>query len=235
MRRIQTTSSGQPPAMSHTPHSPNGSVCAWTRGCARARASRPTSTPCWQRSSVTGRRVRTPSMRCQPHCATAACTASKPTWTTSSRHWRFPRFERARMTTASLDALDYAPTSFDVLEGGAATTVQSWPGRQGYWNVGVPPSGPMDDLSFRLGNRLLGQRVGRGGPRDRRPGAATEIQFSRHVRDRGTCLRSRSRWCGDLAVVDVRHRARADAAHRTRRGRRPCVPVGGGRRRRPRP
>ena len=67
-----------------------------------------------------------------------------------------PAFREARMTTASLDALDYAPTSFDVLEGGAATTVQSWPGRQGYWNVGVPPSGPMDDLSFRLGNRLLG-------------------------------------------------------------------------------
>ncbi len=67
-----------------------------------------------------------------------------------------PAFRQARMTTASLDELDYAPASFDVLEGGAATTVQSWPGRQGYWNVGVPPSGPMDDLSFRLGNRLLG-------------------------------------------------------------------------------
>ena len=67
-----------------------------------------------------------------------------------------PAFRQARMTTASLDDLDYVPTSFDVLDGGAATTVQSWPGRQGFWNVGVPPSGPMDDLSFRLGNRLLG-------------------------------------------------------------------------------
>ena len=67
-----------------------------------------------------------------------------------------PAFRQAEMTTASLEQLDYAPTSFDVLEGGASTTVQSWPGRQGYWNVGVPPSGPMDDLSFRLGNRLLG-------------------------------------------------------------------------------
>ena len=67
-----------------------------------------------------------------------------------------PAFRQARMTTASLDGLDYAPRSFDVIEGGASTTVQSWPGRQGFWNVGVPPSGPMDDLSFRLGNRLLG-------------------------------------------------------------------------------
>ena len=74
-----------------------------------------------------------------------------------------PAFRDARMTTASLDALDYAPTSFDVLEGGASTTVQAWPGRQGYWNVGVPPSGPMDDLSFRLGNRLLGNAPDAGG------------------------------------------------------------------------
>ncbi len=67
-----------------------------------------------------------------------------------------PALREARMTTASLAQLDYAPTTFDVLDGGASTTVQSLPGRQGYWNVGVPPSGPMDDLSFRLGNRLLG-------------------------------------------------------------------------------
>ena len=36
------------------------------------------------------------------------------------------------------------------------TTVQDYPGRIGYWEVGVPPSGPMDLLAFRLGNRLLG-------------------------------------------------------------------------------
>ena len=39
---------------------------------------------------------------------------------------------------------------------GMLTTVQDWPGRTGYWQVGVPPSGPMDDLSFRLGNRAVG-------------------------------------------------------------------------------
>src|SRR6202790_5226197 len=51
------------------------------------------------------------------------------------------------------------------------TTVQDWPGRIGYWHVGVPPSGPMDDLSFRIGNRVLGNPEGiaglectRGGP-----------------------------------------------------------------------
>jgi urea carboxylase len=45
--------------------------------------------------------------------------------------------------------------SMRVLAGGFATTVQDYPGRRGYWHVGVPPSGPMDSLAFRLGNRLL--------------------------------------------------------------------------------
>jgi urea carboxylase len=46
---------------------------------------------------------------------------------------------------------------------GLLTTVQDWPGRTGYWHVGVPPSGPMDDLSFRLGNRALGNSEGAAG------------------------------------------------------------------------
>ena len=44
----------------------------------------------------------------------------------------------------------------EVVAGGPMTTVQDVPGRIGYWHVGVPPSGPMDDLSHRLVNRVLG-------------------------------------------------------------------------------
>ncbi|GAA5041947.1 urea carboxylase [Nocardia callitridis] len=51
----------------------------------------------------------------------------------------------------------------DVLRAGTLTTVQDWPGRTGYWQVGVPPSGPMDDLSFRLGNSALGNPEGTTG------------------------------------------------------------------------
>ncbi len=65
-------------------------------------------------------------------------------------------FSNATMHTVSLAGLDWRPATIEVLEPGAATTVQSFPGRQGYWAVGMPPSGPMDDLSFRLGNALLG-------------------------------------------------------------------------------
>jgi urea carboxylase len=44
----------------------------------------------------------------------------------------------------------------EVVAGGPMTTVQDLPGRIGYWHVGVPPNGPMDDLSHRLVNRVLG-------------------------------------------------------------------------------
>ncbi len=47
-------------------------------------------------------------------------------------------------------------TTLEVLEPGSFTTIQDHPGRSGYWMVGVPPSGPMDDLSFRLVNRAVG-------------------------------------------------------------------------------
>lgn len=53
--------------------------------------------------------------------------------------------------------------SIEVLSPGTLTTVQDWPGRLGMWEVGVPPSGPMDDLSFRLGNRLVGNPEGAAG------------------------------------------------------------------------
>ena len=48
----------------------------------------------------------------------------------------------------------------EVLDGGPLTTVQDLPGRVGYWHVGVPPNGPMDDLSHRLANRMVGNAVG---------------------------------------------------------------------------
>jgi urea carboxylase len=67
-----------------------------------------------------------------------------------------PALERGEITTRTLEGLDYRPSTIEVISGGTQTTVQDWPGRTGYWSVGVPPSGPMDHLSFRLANRSLG-------------------------------------------------------------------------------
>ncbi len=57
----------------------------------------------------------------------------------------------------------YTPNTIDVLSAGTMTTVQDWPGRVGYWEVGVPPCGPFDSLSLRLANRLVGNPEGSPG------------------------------------------------------------------------
>ncbi|MCR6475981.1 urea carboxylase [Variovorax sp. ZS18.2.2] len=69
-------------------------------------------------------------------------------------------FVQGRIVTRSLADFDHRPNAMEVLEPGVQTTVQDWPGRTGYWDVGVPPSGPMDDLAFRLANRLVGNPEG---------------------------------------------------------------------------
>jgi urea carboxylase len=73
------------------------------------------------------------------------------------------QFHRGEMFTGFLKSFPYHPRTIEVLEGGTLTTVQGYPGRIGYWAVGVPPSGPMDSLSFRLGNRLLNNLEGAAG------------------------------------------------------------------------
>lgn len=65
-------------------------------------------------------------------------------------------FETAAVSTHALAHLDYQPHRIEVLSPGAQSTVQDLPGRIGHWAVGVPPSGPMDALSFQLANRLVG-------------------------------------------------------------------------------
>lgn len=65
-------------------------------------------------------------------------------------------FKEAKVATKVLDTYDYKPCAFEVLLPGAHTSVQDYPGRTGYWRIGVPPSGPMDSYSFRLANRIVG-------------------------------------------------------------------------------
>lgn len=65
-------------------------------------------------------------------------------------------FSKGEATTSFLNTWHFEPNTIDVLEAGTQTSVQDFPGRLGYWNVGVPPSGPMDSLAFRIANRILG-------------------------------------------------------------------------------
>jgi urea carboxylase len=63
-------------------------------------------------------------------------------------------------STSTLDGVTDPEPRIDVLEPGALTTVQDWPGRLGYWQVGVPPSGPMDEVSLREANLAVGNPEG---------------------------------------------------------------------------
>ena len=69
-------------------------------------------------------------------------------------------FASGQPWTRCLEGLVYHANTFEVLSGGTQTSVQDYPGRLGYWAVGVPPSGPMDSRALRLGNRLLGNAEG---------------------------------------------------------------------------
>ncbi|MFI6345917.1 urea carboxylase [Streptomyces sp. NPDC050560] len=90
---------------------------------------------------------------------------------------RAPEVRAALHSTATLAGLTDPRPRIDVVRGGAQTTVQDWPGRTGYWEVGVPPGGPMDDLSFRLGNTAVGNAEGAPGLECTLEGPA--LRFSR--------------------------------------------------------
>lgn len=65
-------------------------------------------------------------------------------------------FAAGTQTTAYLNTFPYQSRAIEVQEGGTLTTIQDSLGRVGYWDIGVPPSGPFDNLSLKLANRLLG-------------------------------------------------------------------------------
>ncbi|MDI9258754.1 urea carboxylase [Alicyclobacillus sendaiensis] len=69
-------------------------------------------------------------------------------------------FAAGEVYTKWLEGFEAPERALEVLDGGLQTTVQDLPGRLGLWDVGVPPSGPMDALSMRIGNRLLGNPEG---------------------------------------------------------------------------
>ncbi|MDI4665870.1 urea carboxylase [Xanthobacter autotrophicus] len=62
----------------------------------------------------------------------------------------------AKVATTALKDFAFRPSSVEVLVPGAQSSLQELPGRLHLWHVGVPPSGPMDDYSFRRANALVG-------------------------------------------------------------------------------
>lgn len=51
----------------------------------------------------------------------------------------------------------------EFIKPGLETSVQDYPGRIGFWSLGIPPSGPMDAVSFQLANLAVGNAPGAPG------------------------------------------------------------------------
>lgn len=96
-----------------------------------------------------------------------------------------------RVLTRSLNEFAYQPQTIDVMSGGTQTTIQDVPGRTGYWHIGVPPSGPMDDWSFRLGNRLLGNAPECAGLEITLAGPTLRFNVARHIVITGAAIDAR--------------------------------------------
>lgn len=65
-------------------------------------------------------------------------------------------FRSGDVATTALKDFAFVPDVVEVIAPGAQSSLQELPGRLGIWHVGVPPSGPMDERSFRHANRLVG-------------------------------------------------------------------------------
>jgi urea carboxylase len=71
-----------------------------------------------------------------------------------------PGFQKGETLTSYIDkSFTYVPCGFDVIRPGAFTTIQDYPGRATIGH-GVPRSGPMDNLSSRIANILVGNAPG---------------------------------------------------------------------------
>lgn len=65
-------------------------------------------------------------------------------------------FRTGQVATNVLSQFSFARRTIDVIAPGAQSGLQELPGRLHLWHVGVPPSGPMDERSFRLANTIVG-------------------------------------------------------------------------------
>jgi urea carboxylase len=69
---------------------------------------------------------------------------------------RDPVFAAGELTTQSLRRFAFTDRSLEVQSPGTFSIIVDYPGRLGHWDVGIPPSGPMDDLAARVANRVVG-------------------------------------------------------------------------------
>lgn len=70
-----------------------------------------------------------------------------------------PLFLKGTYTTNLLSSFKPVSSSIEVKKPGVQSSLQDFPGRLGYWSIGVSPSGPMDAYAMCMGNALVGNSV----------------------------------------------------------------------------
>ena len=125
-----------------------------------------------------------------------------------------PNVVAGKVSTRYLESFQYTPTAFEVVEPGTYTTVQDYPGRAGYWDIGVPPSGPMDDYAFRLGNRIVGNHASAAGLETTLVGPSLKFHSDTVVALTGARLRRHPGRRAGTHVAAGAGESRPDAGHR---------------------
>lgn len=113
--------------------------------------------------------------------------------------------QQGQLLTRSLATFAFSAPQLQVLSAGTQTTIQDYPGRMAYWHVGVPPSGPMDSLSFRLANALLGNNSDAAGLEITLSGPSLRFSVASRIVISGAAIEA---WLGDevisaYTVVDI--------------------------------
>lgn len=69
-------------------------------------------------------------------------------------------FVVGKYTTSLLKSFPIKSSTVEVLAPGVQSSLQDFPGRVGYWNIGVSPSGAMDLYAMNVANALVGNPLG---------------------------------------------------------------------------
>ncbi|PXF42434.1 Urea amidolyase [Gracilariopsis chorda] len=70
-----------------------------------------------------------------------------------------PSFLTGSYTTGLLNTFRPAMRALEVLKPGLQSSLQDYPGRVGFWHIGVSPSGPMDAYAMCMANALVGNSL----------------------------------------------------------------------------
>ena len=68
-------------------------------------------------------------------------------------------FASGKYDTKIMDKIKFHNNVVEVVSAGLQSSLQDYPGRVGFWSIGVSPSGPMDAYAMNVANALVGNNI----------------------------------------------------------------------------